>query len=508
MGDFIDFCLRLLYNSFMIEFIICLIKYTAIFACILYTYTRLLRIKLKVWDLFDIPLFVALSAVLYFATVYVKILVPIGFLIFGVLFLFLRFRKTFYETLTVGTVALGISIVIYVAAVILGSFIAFALHFIKNDSFRILLSNIVIAIIQLVCTFLLFKIKRFKSGLQANKQNATFETLLLISIGCIFSMMLFYTRGAEQELYKIVLLIISLIGLLLIVWWRKHVTYNYREEIKRQNLNRMEDTIEEYKLNSVETELQIAVYSKLFHYLNKAVHDCAVLAESAATQTGNADACAARDMLQKILREMNIANEKCGLSNIPKTGERVIDASIIRLYALSERKNFNASANIFADVESWFTQGKLLKDDIHILISYLSDNAVNSALGSSDAKVRVDFGATKKGEPIIRVYDSGGQFDEGVLAKLGLEQITTRAGAGGSGIGLFTVFEILKKYGASFLLDEDPTEFGFTKFIEIAFDGRHCFTVRTCRESVISACAKRKDIALLPVEELRDGTNG
>ena len=180
---------------------------------------------------------------------------------------------------------------------------------------------------------------------------------------------------------------------------------------------------------------------------------------------------------------------------------------------VAERKNFYVSADISADVESWFTESKLHKDDIHILLSYLCDNAVISALDSTKAKVRVELAATKNFEPLIRIYDSGEQFDEEVLAKLGLEQITTRAGVGGSGIGLFTVFEILAKYGASFTLDETPKSFGFTKFIEIAFDGRHSVTVRTHRESVAAVCAARKEITVervesLDTEILRDGTNG
>ncbi|MDE7162598.1 MAG: ATP-binding protein [Clostridia bacterium] len=275
----------------------------------------------------------------------------------------------------------------------------------------------------------------------------------------------------------------------------------------------MEKELEEYKFNSVENDLQVAVYAKLFHYLNKALPDCALIAESAAAQTDCADAYAARDMLQRVLCEMNLANEKCSLQNIPQTGEKVIDATIIRLFTAAERKNFNVSADIFADVKSWFTESKLRKDDLHILLSYLCDNAMISALCSPNAKVRVELSATKNFEPLIRIYDSGKQFDEEVLEKLGLEQITTRAGVGGNGIGLFTVFQILAKYGARFTLDEAPKSFGYTKFIEIAFDGRHSITVRTCRESVVAACAARKDITVervegLDTEILRDGTNG
>lgn len=496
----------------MNEFIICLIKYTAIFTCILYAYSKLLRIKLKAWDLFDIPLFAAFSSAIYFATLYVKILVPIGALIFGIAFLYLRFRKTFYETVTVGTIALGISIIIYAASLILSFPIAAALYLIKNEIAKNIITQFLISIIQIVGSCLLFKIKRFKSGVNPKGETATFEILLFLSVGCIFTWMIVYTKNATQSIYETGALVLTLFGLLLILWWRRHITYNYREAVKQQNVNRMEDTIEEYKLNSVENDLQVAVYAKLIHYLNKVLPDCALLAERAAAQTGSTDICAVRDMLHRILREMNLANEKCSLQNIPQTGVREIDVPIIQLFTAAERKNFSVSADISAGVESWFTESKLRKDDMHILLSYFCDNAMISALGSPNAKVRVELSATANKKPLIRIYDSGEQFDEEVLQKLGLEQVTTRAGVGGSGIGLFTVFEILAKYGASFTLDEAPQSFGFTKFIEIAFDGRRSVTVRTYRESVVAVCATRKGITVelidLDQETLRDGTNG
>ena len=473
----------------------------------------MLRIKLKAWDLFDIPLFTALSAVLYFVTVYIKVLVPIGLLIFGLIFLFLRFRKTFYETVTIGTISSGLSIVMYILSFLISIPINMLFNFVNNANLKIFGAQLVVSMVLIVGTFLLFKVKRLQSGVNPKGETATFEILLFFSVGSIFTLMIVYTKNATQSVYETVLLVITLFGLLLFLWWRRHITYNYREAVKQRYVNRMEDTIEEYKLNSAENDLQVAVYAKLFHYLNKAMPHCALLAESAATKTGDADACAARDLLHRILREMNLANEKCSLKNIPQTGVKVIDAPIIQLFTAAERKNFNASADISANVESWFTVRKLHKDDIHILLSYLCDNAVISALGLPDAKVRLELGATKRFEPLIRIYDSGEQFDEKVLSRLGLEQITTHAYIGGSGIGLFTAFEILAKYGASFTLDEAPKISGFSKVIEIAFDGCNSITVRTMRESAIDACVARRGIIVERIESeeeetLRDGTNG
>ena len=494
----------------MIDFILSLIKYTAIFMCMLYAFTRLLRIKLKAWDVFDIPLFIALSAVLHFVKIYVKILVPIGLLISGIVFLFLRFRKTFYETVTVGTMALGISTVTYILAILLGFPIAVALYFIENEIVKNIIIQLSISTIQIVGTFLLFKIKRLRSGVNPKGETATFEILLFLSVGCIFAWMLSYTKNATQSIYETVLLILTLFGLLLILWWRRHITYNYREAVKQQNVNLMEDTIEEYKLSAVEKDLQAAAAAKLFHYLNRVLPNCFGLAERAAAQTGCADAFSVVEVLRGVLRELDIANNKFSFKNIPLTGVSAIDMPIMQLFAEAEHKSLNVSAKIFVDVEVWFTDGKLHKHDINILLIYLCDNALISAHGSQGARVRVELDATANKKPLIRIYDSGEQFDEEVLAKLGLEQITTHADEGGSGIGLFTVFEILAKYGASFTINEAPQTVGFTKCVEVAFDGRREVLVRTYRESVVAVCAKRKGLTveLLGGEALRDGTNG
>lgn len=496
----------------MEEFIVCLIKYTAMFICILYAYAKLMRLKLKVWDLFDILLFAALSAVLYFVTVYVKILVPIGLLIFGTVFLYLRFREKFYDTVTVGTIALGISIVLMTLSFVVGFLVASALHFIEIEGVRKIVAQCINSTTQIMGVLLVFRIKRLQSGVIPKTANPTFEIMLHLSVGAIVSMMLLYIKNVTQSMLEISLIILAIFALLIILWWRRHITFNYRESVKQQNVDRLENTIEEYESSSAENVFKVAVYGKHNHYLNKALPNCVSLAERAAEQTGNADVCAVRDMLRDMSRELGITNEKGSMKNIPQTGVGVVDAPLIQLFAAAEKKNFNASADISADVGSWFTESGLRKDDIHIMLSYLLDNAVISALGSPNAKVRAELKETANKKPLIRIYDSGEQFNERVLAKLGLEEVTTRAGDGGNGIGLFTVLEILRKYGASFTLDEAPDLFGFNKCIEIAFDGRRFFLLRTYRESVVSVCAARKDVTVDIIgsdgEEKRDGTNG
>ena len=491
----------------MNEFILSLFKYTSILICVLYTYAKLLRLKLKVLDLSAIPLFIALSAVLHFATVHIKILVPAGILLSVTVFLYLRFKRPVSETVTVSIIAFAVSIAIYVFVFTLSAPVTATCEFIKNDDVSIILANSIISVLQILAPFLLFKIRRFRSGVDPNGDTATFEILLFSGICCIISMTLFYT---DQSLYEIVLIASAVCSLLLILRWRRHITYNYREAMKRRKVKNLEEEIAECELRSAENKLQVTSYSKTFHYLNKSIPHCTNLADKLADDTGCEDACALRNMLHRVSAEINVTNEKCSFMNIPLTGVRVIDMPVYELYTLAETKNIKVSADVSADVKSWFSDDGLDTGDIHILLSYLCDNAVHSALGLPNPRVRIEFTKTPDNAPVIRIYDSGKQFDEKVLAKLGSEIITTRAGSGGSGIGLFTVFGILEKYNASFFLDETSRIFGFNKFLEITFDNLRSVTLRTSRFSVVNACSHRADIkVLLPdASARRDGTEG
>ena len=491
----------------MNEFILSLFKYTSILICVLYTYAKLLRLKLKVLDLSAIPLFIALSAVLHFATVHIKILVPAGILLFVTVFLYLRFKRPVSETVTVSIIAFAVSIAIYVFVFTLSAPVTATCEFIKNDDVSIILANSIISVLQILAPFLLFKIRRFRSGVDPNGDTATFEILLFSGICCIISMTLFYT---DQSLYEIVLIASAVCSLLLILRWRRHITYNYREAMKRRKVKNLEEEIAECELRSAENKLQVTSYSKTFHYLNKSIPHCTNLADKLADDTGCEDACALRNMLHRVSAEINVTNEKCSFMNIPLTGVRVIDMPVYELYTLAETKNIKVSADVSADVKSWFSDDGLDTGDIHILLSYLCDNAVHSALGLPNPRVRIEFTKTPDNAPVIRIYDSGKQFDEKVLAKLGSEIITTRAGSGGSGIGLFTVFGILEKYNASFFLDETSRIFGFNKFLEITFDNLRSVTLLTSRFSVVNACSHRADIkVLLPdASARRDGTEG
>ena len=64
------------------------------------------------------------------------------------------------------------------------------------------------------------------------------------------------------------------------------------------------------------------------------------------------------------------------------------------------------------------------------------------------------------------------------LRKMGSQRVTTHAGEGGSGIGLMTLFGILRTTGASFeieeypLGEENPDGKKYNKSVGVTFDGK------------------------------------
>ncbi len=66
--------------------------------------------------------------------------------------------------------------------------------------------------------------------------------------------------------------------------------------------------------------------------------------------------------------------------------------------------------------------------------------------------------------------NSGEFFNTDILLNFGIKKATTHLHEGGSGIGLITVYEILRKYKASFILDELDNNTLFSKKLSISFN--------------------------------------
>jgi sensor histidine kinase regulating citrate/malate metabolism len=115
--------------------------------------------------------------------------------------------------------------------------------------------------------------------------------------------------------------------------------------------------------------------------------------------------------------------------------------------------------------------------DLTTLLADLIDNAITATKHRDKKKILVLIGIVD-GCYRIDVFDSGIAFEPDTLSDLGVKKTTTHAESGGSGIGMMTTFEILKRYHASFAIEEyGDSDCLFTKKVSVSFDRMHRFGV-------------------------------
>ena len=97
---------------------------------------------------------------------------------------------------------------------------------------------------------------------------------------------------------------------------------------------------------------------------------------------------------------------------------------------------------------------------------------------------------------IIEIADNGNPFEANVLVNYGLEQLTTHADTGGSGIGLMDIWKIKEKYGTSLHITEYEKDAPYTKKIALIFNKKNRYTISTTRKEELQSISKRTDLQI------------
>lgn len=180
----------------------------------------------------------------------------------------------------------------------------------------------------------------------------------------------------------------------------------------------------------------------------------------------------------------------------PQTHVAMIDAILYDLSIQCESASVDFSVELLSDIREWFADENLDRTSMNVLISYLGDNAVKSVTALHDGgMVKIVIGGAEANAPFVRVYDNGAPFNTKVLANMGIARITTRKENGGNGYGLQTLFETVRRFDASFTLDEVPCP-PYTKFVEVYFDGKHRIVLHSHRRKAIKAVSGRSDFTV------------
>jgi len=472
-------------------------------ACSLYAYVKITDSKLKPIHLLYIPAFAVCSAGLHFVWVYFRLAVPVALLFICVLAFFIGFRRRFYSTLSLSTMALGMTVFFMAVSTAIASLAMLLLDRFIPENFKDLFIVSIFSVLMILLTLLIFKIKKIKKRIVPITNDDVYEKLLFISVLSIFGMTLTFTTDREATFLEIGFIFISFCCLSIILGWRKMTANSYRKNILDRNVEVLEYSAREYNAERERLAEQNSELAKIIHRDNKLLPAMELSVRSLLERYP--DDKQAKELLQglnKLFAERANAVEsfRSEATILQTSGDVTIDSVLgfLNAKAADYKVEFTAEAEEGA-VEFFREQFKELTD-FNAILCDLGENALIAARHAKNGKVKavLDYAG---GIATLKLYDNGAPFDEKVIAEMGRTEITTHKNDGGSGIGLVTAFKILKKYSASICIDEVLADDackadGYAKCIVIRADGNGLRVIKTGRDSVKKIAASRSDLTV------------
>jgi signal transduction histidine kinase len=350
-----------------------------------------------------------------------------------------------------------------------------------------LLMSLLIAFLQFLFAFLLFRIRRFKKGFPFLFERFAI-IVALIAAGVTLVLVSRLTAPRESyERFNITFLLVAgilTVGAGIYIWIRRGIKKYQRKRAKERN--------EEILLQEIaKLELEVRQSNEINEILRAANHSInhrltvMTRATESVLESGKRYKCQAEFSeelaialadIRKLSDEYSAEVSRVKTDNMPpSTNIKMLD----EMFGLfSERfANNNISfklkvnGSIIYMIENVIEQGKL-----ETLVGDLLQNAfvaVNAA-GSVSRSVLALIG--EAGDYYeFSVHDSGILFETETLARLGKERVTTHEC--GSGVGFMRTFETMGTSGASLIIRENKTGGAFTKSVTVRFDGAGEFII-------------------------------
>ncbi len=390
-------------------------------ACSLYAYVKITDSKLKPIHLLYIPAFAVCSAGLHFVWVYFRLAVPVALLFICVLAFFIGFRRRFYSTLSLSTMALGMTVFFMAVSTAIASLAMLLLDRFIPENFKDLFIVSIFSVLMILLTLLIFKIKKIKKRIVPITNDDVYEKLLFISVLSIFGMTLTFTTDREATFLEIGFIFISFCCLSIILGWRKMTANSYRKNILDRNVEVLEYSAREYNAERERLAEQNRELAKIIHRDNKLLPAMELSVRSLLERYP--DDKQAKELLQglnKLFTERANAVEsfRSEATILQTSGDVTIDSVLgfLNAKAADYKVEFTAEAEEGA-VEFFREQFKELTD-FNAILCDLGENALIAAKHVENGKVKavLDYAG---GIATLKLYDNGALFDEKVIAEMG-----------------------------------------------------------------------------------------
>lgn len=451
------------------------IKYFTIFINSAIVFNGICKIKTNRKTIFnDIGCAFLVGAISILFVKKLKVAIPAEIL----LILFINsLLKTKIETINLITyccIALSVSLGVVIISLIL-SYLPICLLLVLVEKYNTLLivQNILTCILQTVVIAILVKISKLKKWFYS-KNASDLDTILVFAIIGIIVASLWNMKNDYSSALNVLIVIAVASGLLLVLGIKKHISYVYTKRVNMRNEEILQATVKKLEQDIYYLKKDNEKMSAVIHRDNKILPTMQNAVKKVVEKNADDNQKELLATLKKLYAERTALLNDGTDKNFPSTGDLQIDSAISYLSQKAQSVGvdffFFFTGDPMANIE-----GCGVENDFLTLLLDLGENAIISTK-NSDIKVVKTGISFRHGDISLNVYDSGNKFDERVKRFIGKRRFTTHKTDGGSGIGLMTAYELMRKYSASFVVNENIVSDEVRKCVSVVFNDR--FAVR------------------------------
>lgn len=343
----------------------------------------------------------------------------------------------------------------------------------------------VILIMHIFILYYFFKIKRFKNGFSFFKSNDNNEygDILILNIGVIILYIIATLSHYNVEIGRELTTVGITAIFIMFVTIQKSLQLYYKQKLLIQDLNETKEELEKTKNDLKQVEEENLGLSKKSHSIAHKQKALEYKIQQLLTnvEISKEDAGKVQDRIKEI--EKDLYKDKV-VTKLSKTDIPNIDDMLEYMQSECMKNKIEFELQISGNIH-YMVNNLISKEDLEILLAdHIKDAII--AINHTDninRSILVRLGEID-GIYSLYIYDSGIEFEKETLAKLGKEPITTHANEGGTGMGFMNTFDTLKKYQASFIINElsEPNKDNYTKVLVFKFDKKNEFKIMSYRQ--------------------------
>lgn len=451
-------------------------KYFFIIFCSVYIFTKLDNRLMSLSNVIQAIIFSAIFSIIAYLTRKNFSFLTLTFILVALtIFLILQYKNKINKTLVFSIISIGICYIVYTISTLSFAPVCYAFFSNLNPHLATDISYILIGIFQIVLCYLLFKIKRLKNGVKLYENKLTGDPGIFISVTIILIASLFDEQKGTETMKTVILFCVILVGLLLFLWIKRYITNIYLEKVYKRNIEILENSLAEQQEINNKLKKSNEELSSIIHRDNKLIPAM----ESAVEEILECNSpCEQKEKSQALLSQLkSMSSERRTIlsdyenlhKTLVQTGIFSVDASLKYLMNRAVKDNTAFDVSVAGDIKEP-VKALISENDLNTLILDLGENALIAVRDSDTRNVLIVFG-TENESFTISIFDSGLPFEQKVIENLGKRRITTHRKTGGSGIGLMTTAQLLKKHNASLVIDESIDTESYAKKVSVIFDG-------------------------------------